>query len=171
MLLRFSAVLLICSIDLLPQELPKYRVSLRVNASEELKGTLKTAFIRRFRSVKDAALVDKDPQFIVRVTGSQTAVRRGSRLRVVLAYTFTTVYEGDLAPLFDPKELPPEAARNVANLVKTLEQYQASGIVTASLSGIEQACGNVVAAFDSTVLDENRRAVREVKPPSRTIGK
>ena len=90
---------------------------------------------------------------------------------MILAYSFTTVYGGDLAPLFDPKELPPGAARNVADLVKTLEQYQGSGVVTASLNGIEQACGDVVAAFDSTVLDENRRAVREVKAPSRTIGK
>ena len=159
---RVSAVFLACSMCLIGQGTPKYRVSVRLTAKDDLRDVLKSAFERRFRGLNDVVLVSKDPQFILRVTGVQTRARRGSKFRLILAYSFGAVYEGDLAPLFDPKELPPEAARKLADLVKTLEQDWGSGVVTANLNGIEQACGDVVAAFDSVVLDENRKAVREV---------
>ena len=170
MLFRSSGVLLLCSVALMAQGL-KYRVSLRLTVSRELEDVLHSALEHKLRGLNDVALVAKDPQFILRVVGTQTRARRGSKLRLVLAYSFTTVYEDDLAPLFDPKKLPPEAARSVAELVKTLEQHQGSGVVTASLNDIEPACADIVAAFDSTVLDYNRNSVRDVSRTNRLVGK
>lgn len=167
---RLCAVFALCSVALTAQDL-KYRVSLRLTAHDELKDVLQSALEHKLRGLKDVALVGKDPQFILRVVGIQTGAHQGSKFRLILAYSFTTVYEDDLAPLFDPKKLPPEAARNVADLVKTLEQHQGAGVVTASMKGIEQACADVVIAFDSVVLDYNRRAVREVNRTNNGIGK
>jgi len=171
MLLRISAVLLLCSVRPPAQDLTKYRVALKVSADEDLTKVVTSALAASFRGIGDTSLVDSNPQYIVRVTGIQTRARRGSKLRVILAYSFTTVYENDLAPLFDPKELPPQAARNVADLVRTLEQYRGGGVVTARLNGIGHACAGIVGVFNSVVLDEGRKAVREVSRTHGAIGK
>lgn len=170
MLCRLIVMSLLCSVCSTGQAL-KYRVSLMLNTSGELREVLSRALVDRLQAINDVVFVDKDPQFILRVVGTQTRARRGSNLHLILAYSFATVYEGDLGPLFDFTKLPPEAARKVADLVKTLEQYQGSGVVTGSLNGLEEACAKVVAAFDSVVLDSNRKAIREVDRGNRIIGK
>src|ERR1039458_1740710 len=102
MRVRVSAVLLVCSMCLRGQDLTKYRVSVRLTANDELRDVLKSAFERRFRGLNDVALVSKSPQFILRVTGIQTRARRGSKFRLILAYSFSAGYAGALAPLLAP---------------------------------------------------------------------
>lgn len=159
--LRLSGVLLLCSLTVSAQDL-RYKVSLRLSTGDHLRGALTRALEHPLRSLPDVALVNSDPQFIVRVFAIETQASRRSKFRLIIAYTFTTVYEDDLAGLFDSKQLPPDAAKHVADLVKTLEQYQDSGVVTADSRGIDQACTEVIGKFESMVLDYNRRAVREV---------
>ena len=160
-LLRLSGILLLCSLTVSAQEL-RYKVFLSLSGVDHLKGALTRALEHPLRSLPDVALVNNDPQFILRVLAIETQATRRSKFHLIIAYSFTTVYQDDLAPLFDSKQLSPDAAKHVADLVKTLEQYQGSGVVTADSRGIEQACAEVIAKFDSMVLDYNRRAVREV---------
>ena len=160
-LLRLSGILLLCSLTVSAQELP-YKVSLSLSTVDHLKGTLTRALEHPLRSLPDVALVNNDPQFILRVLAIETQASPRSKFRLIIAYSFTTVYQNDLAALFDPKQLVARRGKTCCRSGKTLEQYQGSGVVTADWRGIEQACAEVIAKFDSMVLDYNRSAVREV---------
>jgi hypothetical protein len=111
MLFRFNALLLLCSIPAMAQDPAEHRVALRLIVNDESKDVLKSPSERKLRGLNDLVVVDRDPRFILRAVGIETQARRCSKLRLAFAYGFAALHEDDLAPLFDPEKLPPEAAR------------------------------------------------------------
>jgi hypothetical protein len=134
-------------------------IKLEITAPDRIKNEVQSYMNRELRALGDVTLVDDHPSWEIRVDVMEITTR-GIRSGYAFAFVVTEPLYLDF---LKGANCDQKAKSRITNLMENTERLLAFGNRVSP--NIESACKKLVADFDSTTLETDRKTWREMNKP------
>ncbi len=132
------------------------RVKVTVTASDNIKSNIVSYLNRELRSLNDVELVDTKPDWEICVLALELSNVGGYKTGVALATVYLKHFENEgIGEWFKPQN-----KKNALNITSSLYWRPDYWLVAGSTDDVQKLCKDIIAYFDSSNLEEDRKIFR-----------
>jgi hypothetical protein len=134
------------------------KVKVSVEGEESVNSSVSSYLNRELRSLGDVELVDKDHEWEISVLILATRSVGGQNMGFVLSTVIIPTFSNQWLREY----LIPKYQDLVLNITSGLSYYPKQWINIGGTKDIQEICKRIIANFDTTCLEENRKVFRQI---------
>lgn len=139
---------------------PQWKVKVTVSADESIKNSVSSYLNRELRSLGDVDIVDNNPEWQLSILGGELETAGGRKTGVVLSTVILTPFN---SKILLSQQLKPEYKDKALQMTSQLFWYPEHWLRIGPADSLQTLCKEIIAAFDTKYLEEQRRSRRSFK--------